>query len=79
MNQKRSAAKRNGRRNKRRGTVLVLVAFLMIVLAGLAAFSINVVFMETTRTELRAACDAASKAAVVNLGSSQSESTARDP
>jgi Ca-activated chloride channel homolog len=77
MNPHRSAAKRNGRRNNRRGTVLVLVAFLMIVLAGLAAFSINVVFMETTRTELRAACDAASKAAVVNLGSSQSESTAR--
>ena len=46
---------RIGRRSKRRGTVLVLVAFLMIVLAGLAAFSINVVFMETTRTELRAA------------------------
>jgi Ca-activated chloride channel family protein len=64
-------------RRSRRGSILVLVAFLMIVLAGLAAFSINVVFMETTRTELRAACDAASKAAVVQLGSTQSEAQAR--
>lgn len=77
MNHRRSTAKHHGRSRGRRGTVLVLVAFLMIVLAGLAAFSINVVFMETTRTELRAACDAASKAAVVNLGSTQSESSAR--
>lgn len=77
MNNRRSAAKRFWRRSERKGTVLVLMAFLMIVLAGLAAFSINVVFMETTRTELRAACDAASKAAVVNLGTTQSESSAR--
>ncbi len=77
MKTRRPSLTRLSRRPRRRGTVLVLVAFLMIVLAGLAAFSINVVFMETTRTELRAACDAASKAAVVNLGSTQSETSAR--
>jgi Ca-activated chloride channel family protein len=77
MKNRRPSLNRPRRRAARRGTVLVLVAFLMIVLAGLAAFSINVVFMETTRTELRAACDAAAKAAIVQLGSTQSESSAR--
>jgi Mg-chelatase subunit ChlD len=43
----------------------------------LSVFAINLVYMEITRTELRIACDSAAKAAIVRLGSSQSQSNAR--
>jgi Mg-chelatase subunit ChlD len=56
---------------------VVLVAILMTVLVTLSVFAINLVYMEITRTELRIACDAAAKAAIVRLGSSQSQSNAR--
>ncbi|MGC4001734.1 MAG: VWA domain-containing protein [Pirellulales bacterium] len=61
----------------RRGAIVVLVAVLMTVLVTLSAFAVNLVYMEITRTELRITCDAAAKAAIVKLGSSQSQSTAR--
>lgn len=46
----------------RRGSVLVLLAFLLPVLALLAAFTINSAYMQMTRTELMVATDAASRA-----------------
>lgn len=65
------------RPDSRRGGIVVLVAILMTVLVTLSVFAINLVYMEITRTELRIACDAAAKAAIVRLGSSQSQSNAR--
>lgn len=68
---------RSPRRNHRRGGIVVLVAILMTVLVTLSVFAINLVYMEITRTELRIACDAAAKAAIVRLGSTQSQTSAR--
>lgn len=48
---------------KRRGSVMVLMAFLLPVLAMLAAFCINTAQMQLTRTELIIATDASAKAA----------------
>jgi Mg-chelatase subunit ChlD len=42
----------------------------------LAAFAVNVAYMELTRTQLRIACDSAAKAALVNFGATQSQATA---
>jgi Ca-activated chloride channel family protein len=65
------------RHSDRRGGIVVLVAILMTVLVTLSVFAINLVYMEITRTELRIACDAAAKAAIVRLGSTQNQSSAR--
>ncbi len=55
----------------------MLIAILLTVLVTLSAYAVNTVFMEITRTELRMACDAAAKAGIIRLGSSQSQATAR--
>lgn len=68
---------RSSRHDERRGGIVVLVAILMSVLVTLSVFAINLVYMEITRTELRIACDAAAKAAIVRLGSTQNQTTAR--
>lgn len=49
-------------RRNRRGSVLALMAFLLPVLAILAAFCINAAHMQLTRTELMVATDAAARA-----------------
>lgn len=51
----------------RRGAVLVLVAAMLIVLVIVSGFMIDLAYMQLVRTELRAATDAASKAAVEAL------------
>lgn len=77
MSYQKNRWSRSPRRAERRGGIVVLVAILMTVLVTLSVFAINLVYMEITRTELRIACDAAAKAAIVRLGSTQSQSTAR--
>ncbi len=47
---------------RRRGGVIPLVAVFLVVLVALAAFSIDVAYMELVKTQLRAATDAAAKA-----------------
>lgn len=74
MRAKRTIAGRN--RRARRGAVTVLVAVTIVVLLILAAFSVNVAYMQMVREQLRIACDSAAKAALVNIGATQSESTA---
>lgn len=49
-------------RSNRRGTVMVLLAVLLPVLAILAAFCVNAAQMQLTRTELMVATDAAARA-----------------
>jgi Mg-chelatase subunit ChlD len=48
---------------QRRGATLALVAIMLPVIIILAAFAVNVAYMELNRTELRVACDAATRAA----------------
>lgn len=47
----------------RRGAIIVLSAFLMIVVFGLAAFAIDIGYMMLVRTQLQAAADAGAMAA----------------
>src|SRR6056297_2407560 len=47
---------------KRRGSVLSLLAFLLPVLGILAAFTINSAYMQLSKTELMVATDAAARA-----------------
>lgn len=49
------------RRARRRGVVVVLCAFLIPVAAVLAAFAVDLAWIELTRVELRAATDAAAR------------------
>ena len=51
------------RHASRRGTTLVLMAFLLPATLAIAAFSINVVYMELARTELQITTDVATRAA----------------
>ncbi len=64
-------------RRARRGAVLILLCFLMPVLAMMAAFAIDVAWMQLVRTELRTATDAASRAGAKQLSLAQSIDQAR--
>lgn len=63
-------------RASRRGAIAVLVVVMIVMLLILAAFATNVAYMQLVREQLRVACDSASKAALVNFGATQNESTA---
>lgn len=56
---------------RRRGAALVLVAGSLVVLLAMAMFSVDVAYIQLTRTQLRAATDSAAKAGVDKLGQSQ--------
>lgn len=61
----------------RRGAMLVLIAIMMIILMIALAFSVDVAYMQLSRTELRASTDAAARAGAEALSRLQSESGAR--
>src|SRR4249919_2295812 len=61
----------------RRGAMMVLIAVCLPLLIIMAAFAIDVAWMQLVRTELRTATDAASRAAAKELSLSQSTDTAR--
>lgn len=67
---------KNGRKNRgaRRGAIAVLVAVTIVMLLILAAFTVNVAYMQVVREQLRIACDSAAKAALVNLGTTKGAS-----
>ena len=67
---------RRARRTSRRGSIVILVAIAIPVMILLAVFALNVASMEMIRSELRIACDSAAKAALVQLGATQSQSAA---
>ena len=52
---------------RRQGAMLVLIAIMLIGFLATVAFSVDVALMHLTRTELRTATDAASKAAAIEL------------
>lgn len=67
----------NSRKAKdRKGAMLVLIAVMMIAFMATVAFTVDIAFMHLTRTELRTATDAASKAAAFELSQTNDESAA---
>lgn len=68
---------RKTRRANRRGAMLVLIAVCLPLLIIMAAFAINVAYMQLVRTELRTSTDAAARAAAKELSLSQNVATAR--
>jgi len=61
----------------RRGAMLILVALLMVVLIVTVVFSVDVAYMQLTRTQLRTATDAASRAGAEALSRTQNTDAAR--
>src|ERR1700761_4688041 len=60
----------------RRGAMMPVIAFMLPVIMIFVGYSINIAYMELAQTELRLSCDSAAKAALVNLGSTQSQTSA---
>ena len=58
----------NGKIEKQKGATAVTIAFLLIVLVGFAALSIDVGYLMVTRNELQNVADAAALAAARKLG-----------
>lgn len=56
---------------QRRGAMVIMVLFCLVVLFIGAAFAIDIAYMHTTRAELRTATDAASRAGAEALGRTQ--------
>ncbi len=54
-------------RSSRRGAMIVMIVFMMIVFLGMVAFAVDIAYMHLVRSELRTATDAASKAASQTL------------
>ena len=65
------------KRPSRRGAILALGALLLPAIMIFVGFAINVSYMEMVRTQLRICTDSAAKAALINLGATQSQSSAR--
>ncbi len=63
-------------KNYRRGAVAALVALLLPALVLLSAFAVNVSYMQMVREQLRVSCDASAKAALINYGATQKQSSA---
>jgi Ca-activated chloride channel homolog len=63
--------------SRRRGAMLVLIAICLPLCVIMAAFAIDVAWMQLVRTELRTATDAAARAAAKELSLSQSTNAAR--
>src|SRR5262245_46575944 len=68
---------RKNRRGGRRAAMLVLIAVCLPLCIIMAAFAINVAWMQLVRTELRTSTDAAARAGAKQLSLSQSIAVAR--
>jgi len=68
---------RNCRNANRRAAMLVLIAICLPLCIIMAAFAIDVAWMQLVRTELRTSTDAAARAGAKQLSLSQSTTTAR--
>ena len=69
---------RFGRSSRRRGNVMALMAFILPLLALMAAFCVNTAHMQLTRTELMVATDAAARAGGRAFSEVQTVSAAKD-
>jgi Ca-activated chloride channel family protein len=70
--------RRKLRRALRRGAMLYLVLLFVVIFLALTALSVDVAYMHLTRTQLRAATDAAARAGGEALSREQSTSAARE-
>lgn len=65
------------RRKSRRGAMMVLIAVCLPLCIIMAAFAVDVAWMQLVRTELRTATDSAARAGAKELSLAQSEDAAR--
>jgi len=65
------------RRNRRRGAMMVLIAVCLPLCIIMAAFAVDVAWMQLVRTELRTATDSAARAGAKELSLAQNENAAR--
>ena len=63
--------------NDRRGAMVVLIAVMMVVFVACVAFSVDIGYMQLTRSKLRAATDAAARAGGEALSRAQDINVAR--
>ena len=63
----------NTRRRNRRGAVVVLAGFLMVVMLAMIAFALDIGYIALAKTELQNAADASAVAGVAGLIDSESE------
>jgi Ca-activated chloride channel family protein len=68
---------KTNRRMSRRGAMMVLIAVCLPLCVIMAAFAVNVAWMQLVRTELRTSTDAAARAGAKQLSLSQSTAEAR--
>jgi len=68
---------RTGGRMRRKGTILVLSAFLMIVMFAMLAFSIDMGYMMTVQTEIQRSVDSAALASVGMLAQGEDHAQAK--
>ena len=61
------------KRLARRGAVIPLVAVFLVVFIAMAAFSIDVAYMQLVRTQLQAASDSAAKAGTSALAQGKTD------
>ena len=65
------------RQNRRTGVMLILIGLCIPIVLIFAAYSINIAWMQLTRTELRTATDAAARAGSRTLSLTQTAAAAR--
>ena len=64
-------------KQSRRGAIIPLTAFLLVIMIAAAAFTIDIAYMNSVNTELQNAADAAARAASNQLGKSQNLDVAK--
>jgi Mg-chelatase subunit ChlD len=65
-----------GLRRSRRGAIVALVGVSLPMLVLLAAYAVDVAYMEVVRAQLRISTDSAAKAALISYGSGQTQAAA---
>lgn len=70
--------KRRQLRHRRKGAMLILVALMLIIVLVMTVFSVDIAYMQLTRTQLRIATDSAARAGAETLVRSQSVDQARN-
>jgi len=74
----RSTPRENTAEDRRRGAIMVLVCFLIVVFMASVVLSVDVAYMQLCRTRLRSATDAASRAAGEALSRAQDIDASRE-
>ena len=73
---RRNIRRVTGRRSRRGATIFLMIVAIIAILIT-AAFSVDIAYMQLSRTQLRSATDAATRAASATLSRTQNEALAR--